>query len=113
MVAPTLQDLMGAIVKLTSDVGHVRSEMATGFTGLRSEMATGFDDDRSEMATGFADVRSDIARVESKVDALDRDLDAHMALHREVETDIAKLKKDVTGLKARRAAKNTRAPRRR
>jgi hypothetical protein len=114
MVEPTIKDVLDAIVRLEKGQATLEKGQATlekGQAALGSDLAS----HRLETAHGFADIARNVAdhRRETKdgFAALDSVLQGHAdPLHRSLEKDIEKLKKDVEALKAhpRPAARSAR-----
>jgi len=75
MADPTLKDVLDAIAKL---------EAAT-----KAE----FVEVRREMGANHAETTTRLKRVEKQLDDVDEDLTGHMKVHRELEKDIAALKR--------------------
>jgi predicted nucleic acid-binding Zn-ribbon protein len=100
MADPTLKDVLEAITQLDTRVRSVESKVATKADLAKLEAKV-----ESRFATLDSEMGSRFDRVEKRLDDLDRDLNKHMDVHREIE-------KDITLLKRRPPRTAARAPRR-
>jgi chromosome segregation ATPase len=90
MAEPTLKDVLAAITRLEKGQSEIRSEMAT-----KADMNARFTEMNARFAdvnARFADVNARFDRVDRNIADLDRDLDSHMKVHRELERDVEALK---------------------
>jgi hypothetical protein len=107
----TLDDVLAELQALRAEVlewqQQLRKEMHDGHDELRQEVRDEGRQVRAETQEGFERLELKIQRVRSDIHQLDKDLVKHTEMHREVEAEIASLKK----ARAPRVTRATRARR--
>jgi hypothetical protein len=97
MADPTLKDVLKAFARLESSQARLES----GLADVRREMANKTDlaevrEEVSELRAEVSDLQADVKqrfdRVDRQLAELDRNLDGHMKVHRELERDVEALK---------------------